>query len=75
MNGSKLDPEESSDPALAQGEVNGHGLDLGVGVYYTHKNWYFGASVQHLNAPLVEMGETNELQINRTYYLTGGYNI
>ena len=37
LDGSKLDPEESSDPALAQGEVNGQGLDLGVGVYYTHR--------------------------------------
>ena len=50
-------------------------LDLGVGVYYIHNNWYVGASVQHLNAPLVELGEKNELQIDRTYYLTGGYNI
>ena len=28
-----------------------------------------------MNAPLVELGETNELQIDRTYYFTGGYNI
>ena len=75
LDGSKLDVEEGNDPAFTQGEINGHGLDLGTGVYYTQKSWYVGAAVQHLNAPLVELGETNELQINRTYYLTGGYNI
>ena len=75
FDGSKLDPEEASDPALTQSEVNGNSLDFGAGLYYTHRNWYVGASVQHLNSPLVELGETNELQINRTYYLTGGYNI
>ena len=75
FDGSKLDPEEASDPALTQSEVNGNSLDFGAGLYYTHRNWYIGASVQHFNSPLVELGETNELQINRTYYLTGGYNI
>lgn len=75
FDGSKLDPEEASDPALTQSEVNGNSLDFGAGLYYTHRNWYVGASVQHLNSPLVELGETNELQVNRTYYLTGGYNI
>ena len=39
-----------------QTDVNGQSLDLGFGLYYIHKNWYVGASVQHLNAPLVELG-------------------
>ena len=75
FNGTKLDLEDASDPALPRSEVSGNSLDMGFGLYYTKKNWYVGASVQHLNAPLVELGETNELQIDRTYYLTGGYNI
>lgn len=75
FDGSKLDLEDANDPAFAKAEVNGQSLDLGVGVYYIHNNWYVGASVQHLNAPLVELGDKNELQIDRTYYLTGGYNI
>lgn len=75
FDGSKLDVENSSDPAFARSEVNGNSLDVGFGLYYIRKNWYVGASVQHLNAPLVELGQTNELQIDRTYYLTGGYNI
>ena len=55
--------------------VVGCGFVLGVGVYYMRGQWYVGVSAQHLNAPLVELGETNELQIDPTYYLTGGYNI
>ena len=75
FNGSKVDVEDSGDPAFIQTDVNGQSLDLGFGLYYIHKNWYVGASVQHLNAPLVELGEKNKLQIDRSYYLTGGYNI
>ena len=75
FDGSKIDVEDATDPAFARTEVNGQSLDMGFGLYYIHNNWYVGASVQHLNAPLVELGEKNELQIDRTYYLTGGYNI
>lgn len=69
----KLDVEDSSDPAFST--ASGNSLDLSAGLYYTHKAWYAGVSVLHANAPLVHLGETNELQIDRTYYLTGGYNI
>ena len=75
FNGSELDVQDTGDQALATSEVKGNALDLGAGLYYTHGRWYVGASVQHLNSPLVELGETNELQIDKTYYLTGGYNI
>lgn len=72
---SDLDLEDSSDPAFSTSDLDGSALDIGFGLYYTHGAWYAGASVQHLTAPLVELGTTNELQIDRTYYLTGGYNI
>ena len=75
FDGSKLDAETPNDPALSTSKVSGSAIDLGFGLYYTYKQWYVGLSGQHLNAPLVELGETNELQIDRTYYLTGGYNI
>ena len=75
FDGSDLDLEDSSDPAFTTSEVNGNSVDIGVGIYYTHGQWYAGLSAQHLTAPLVSLGETNELQIDRTYYLTGGYNI
>lgn len=75
MDGSKLDLETPNDPAFSTGEQTGTGLDLGVGLYYSHADWYAGVSMTHANAPLVELGEKNELQVDRTYYLTGGYNI
>jgi len=75
FDGSELDLEDASDPAFSTSEINGNAFDLGAGIYYMHKNWYAGFSVMHAMAPLVEMGETNEIQIDRTYYLTGGYNI
>lgn len=75
FDGTKLDAGEAGDPALPNTKVEGSGFDLGVGLYYMRGPWYVGVSAQHLNAPLVELGETNELQIDPTYYLTGGYNI
>lgn len=75
FDGSDLDLEDSSDPAFTTSEVNGNSVDIGVGIYYTHDQWYAGLSAQHVTAPLISLGETNELQIDRTYYLTGGYNI
>lgn len=75
FDGSKLDVEESSDPAFSTSNVNGSGIDMAFGLYYVHDSWYVGASGQHLNAPLIHLGDKNELQIDRTYYLTGGYNI
>lgn len=75
FDGSKVDVDDTDDPAFSTSDVNGSAFDLGVGLYYTHRQWYTGLSVQHATAPTVELGETNELQIDRTYYLTGGYNI
>lgn len=75
FDGSKLDLAESNDDAFASGEMNGSSIDLGAGLYFQRKRWYVGLSAQHLTAPLIELGERNELQIDRTYYLTGGYNI
>ena len=73
--GSKADLEDPSDPAFTRSDINGNSLDVAVGLYYKRGPWYVGVSAQHLNAPLVELGETNELQVDPTYYLTGGYNI
>lgn len=75
FDGSKVDLGESGDPAFATTDVNGNGMDLAAGLYYTHGRWYAGLSAQHLNSPLIELGETNELQVDPTFYLTGGYNI
>ncbi len=75
FDGTGLDLDESNDPAFSTTKIDGNSIDLGVGVYYTRGPLYVGFSAQHLNSPLVEMGTTNELQIDPTYYFTGGYNI
>ena len=77
FDGSKVDlPEENSnDEAFSKAEVTGTGFDLCAGLYYKHRNWYVGLSSLHLTAPTVELGETNELEVSRSYYFTAGYNI
>ncbi len=75
LNGSKLDFEESSDEALPTSDVTGTAFDLSAGLYYQRKWWYLGAAVQHAMSPKVELGETNELDVDRTYYLMAGCNI
>ena len=73
--GSKLEVIDDGDDALPKSDVTGTGVDLSVGLYYSHRNWYVGISALHLNSPKVELGETNEYNISSSYYLTGGYNI
>ena len=75
LDGSKIELNEDSDPAFSSSSVNGSGIDFSAGIYYLHRRWYVGASVLHLNSPTIDLGETNELSISSTYYLTAGYNI
>lgn len=75
FDGSGLDLNDPSDPAFSTSDINGNKMDVGIGIYYLNKDWYGGLSVQHANAPLIKMGENNELKIDRTYYMTCGYNI
>ncbi|MBQ2878565.1 MAG: PorP/SprF family type IX secretion system membrane protein [Bacteroidaceae bacterium] len=76
----KFDPkdlilENKDDPAIPKSAVDGSTYDLGLGVLFQHKYFYAGISALHLNAPLVEMGETNDFQIDPYYNFTAGGNI
>lgn len=75
FDGSKVDTETPNDPAFPTSDATGSAFDLGFGLYYTHRQWYVGLSAQHLNAPNVEIGETQNFKVEQSYYLTGGYNI
>ena len=75
FDGSKVDAEESGDPAFATTNVEGSGMDFALGLYFIHRNWYVGLSGQHLTSPTINLGDSNEFKIDATYYLTGGYNI
>lgn len=73
--GSEVDLENTDDPAFSKTDDTGTALDLAAGLYYSHRQWYAGFSVMHATAPSVELGERSILEVGRTYYLTGGYNI
>ena len=75
FDGTKVDLEDSSDPAFSSSKLDGNSIDLGAGLYYSRGPLYVGLSAQHLNSPLIKLGETNELKVDATYYLTGGYDI
>jgi type IX secretion system PorP/SprF family membrane protein len=75
FDGSEVESEESNDIAFPSSEVDGMGLDLTAGVHFAHPLFYAGLSVMHLTAPAIELGETYEIKIDRTYYLSGGGNI
>ena len=76
----RIDPsgltyEDKNDPALPTSEVSGNRVDVGAGLYVYNPKFWAGASVTHITAPLIEMNERYEYQIDRMYYLMGGYNI
>lgn len=73
FDGANADMEESGDDVIPTSQVDGNGLDLAAGIYYDNGPWYAGVSVQHANSPLVTLGERNEIKVNPTLYLTGGY--
>ncbi|MBR3883569.1 MAG: PorP/SprF family type IX secretion system membrane protein [Bacteroidaceae bacterium] len=77
----KIDPSDlefggdASDPAFPKSEVDGNTFDFGAGLLYQHKYFYTGISALHINAPLVELGETNEIQVDPYLNFTAGGNI
>ena len=76
FDGGGVDTDQADDPAFTKSDITGNSFDFGGGIYYSHRRgWYVGASVQHVLEPVIELGETNELDVSRTYYFTGGYNI
>lgn len=76
----KMDPssvklETNNDPAFPSSSVDGNKVDMGAGLYYYHPKLWAGASAQHLAAPTIVLGDRNELEVSRMYYLMGGCNI
>jgi type IX secretion system PorP/SprF family membrane protein len=75
FDGGSVDTNKKDDPAFTQTDATGTSLDMAAGLYYLRSDWYAGLSVMHATAPSVELGDRSIIDISRTYYLTGGYNI
>lgn len=73
FDGSGADPDNGDDPVFTKSAIDGNGLDLSAGIYFAAKRFYAGFSAQHLTAPTIKLGETNEISIARSYYATAGY--
>lgn len=53
------DYHEVTDEAIPQTDVAGNALDLGVGAFYTHKWFWAGVSMTHLNSPTITFSDDN----------------
>lgn len=71
-NGSKVEYGGDKDDVLSKSDIDGNGLDLCLGFFYQRKNWYAGISGQHLTAPTIELGTNNKLEVDPSFYATGG---
>jgi type IX secretion system PorP/SprF family membrane protein len=71
MDGSDL--INQSDPALPKGKISGVLADLGIGLYYQHKDYELGISARHLNQPTLSFDESGKYSLRRHYYLSGVY--
>ncbi len=49
------DYHQDSDDAIPRSDIHGTGLDLGVGLYYTHPKFWAGLSCTHVNSPTIKM--------------------
>ncbi len=64
-----------TDPGIPQGEASQLAIDLGFGVFLKSNNYFFGASVTHLNQASIILGDQARSFLARHYYLSAGYNI
>lgn len=65
----------ANDRAIPSSQVDGTGFDMGAGLYVYNPKFWGGISAMHITAPLLEVGEQYEVQLDRVYYLMGGCNI
>ncbi len=75
IDGSKADLGDANDPAFPSSEMSGSKFDASFGLWYERGSWYAGLSAQHLTAPTVLLGESNEYAVKSLYNFTAAYNI
>jgi type IX secretion system PorP/SprF family membrane protein len=75
LDGSKVELEESTDPAFPSSSVDGNSVDLNFGLYYTMPQLWAGLSVMHALGPTITAGEKYEVEFPQSYFLMAGGNI
>lgn len=61
------------DEAIPTRDVAGNALDLGIGIYYTHKKFWAGLSLLHANNPTVTFtSDTEGSSVSRADDISGG---
>ena len=73
--GSKADLEDPSDPAFSSSQMTGSGFDLSVGLLYQWKDLSVGLALSHALAPTVDLGDKNQYQTKRHYYMNAAYTV
>jgi type IX secretion system PorP/SprF family membrane protein len=66
---------QQQDEAIPKSKVNGTGLDLNAGFFYTRKKLFIGTGITHLTAAEIKMGEYTGIRLTRGLNFVGGYNI
>lgn len=78
------DYHDSTDEAIPTSDLAGTSVDLGLGVWYTHRLFYAGLSCTHVNSPRITMSmegsestqdRNYEFKFGRMAYFIAGSNI
>ena len=64
-----------NEPGIPQGDASQLAFDLGFGLYLRSNDYFFGASVTHLNQASLILGDQARSFLARHYYVSAGYNI
>ena len=77
LNNHTIDSQEypyfATDTEVPTVSVIGSAFDLGLGLWYSEKNWYTGLSYAHLNQPTLRWGNTSEYKQYSLLFATGGF--
>ena len=71
----RLDENDGKDEIIPQTSVDGRSIDFAFGLFYSTDKYYIGIASTHLTAPKIKLGESIQMQVDRMYNLTAGYNI
>jgi len=71
----RLNENEGNDEIISRSTVDGKAIDVAFGLFFSTEKYYFGIASTHITAPKLKLGENMQMQVDRMYNLTAGYNI